>query len=307
MTAGAVERTALFGEARRPYSRRMRAHGQVIDVPGAGTHDHVCWVYRDERELDDATLDFLGGGLARGERLLCVGDRVVEGLRRNASALGGVEALIEQGALQALALAEVYAAAGAFSAERQLAFYAAATAQALADGYRGLRVLTDVSALAADPHVQPELVRWEHVADEFVAHGPGMTAMCTYRADLPARTLTEASSVHPMVHAPGAPPAFQVFFDQQRIVLVGDVDALGAEQLARVLATSPVTGGTRALDLSGLQFADVAGCRAIAGWARSLAQRGVRLELRNAPALVQRTWQVLELGEWASVSFAPAA
>ncbi|WP_431521223.1 STAS domain-containing protein [Blastococcus capsensis] len=134
-----------------------------------------------------------------------------------------------------------------------------------------------------------------------------MTAMCAYRADLPANTLTEASAVHPVVRAPGAPPAFQVFFDQQRVVLVGDVDALGAEQLARVLATSPVTGGTCPLDVSQLQFADVAGCRAIAVWARSLTQRGVRLELWDAPALMRRTWQVLGLDEWASVSFAPAA
>ncbi|CCG03880.1 STAS domain-containing protein [Blastococcus saxobsidens] len=141
------------------------------------------------------------------------------------------------------------------------------------------------------------------MADQFMADGPGVSAMCADRADLPASTLTEASAVH----APGAPPAFQVFVDQQRIVLVGDVDALGSEQLARVLAASPVTGGTCALDLSGLEFADVAGCRAIAVWARGLAQRGVRLELWDAPALVRRTWQVLELDEWASVSFAPAA
>lgn len=144
-----------------------------------------------------------------------------------------------------------------------------------------------------------------------VADDPGACAhdhvCCAYRADLPASTLTESSAVHPVVHGPGALPAFRVFFDLKQIVLVGDVDALGAEQLARVLAASPVTGGTCALDLSGLRFADVAGCRAIAVWARGLAQRGVRLELREAPALVRRTWQVLELDEWASVSFAPAA
>ncbi|MDK3257620.1 MEDS domain-containing protein [Blastococcus capsensis] len=95
-------------------------------------HDHVCWVYLDERELDEVPLDFLGGGLARGERLLCVGDRVVEGLHRFATAFGGVAALIEQGTLQTLTVAEAYAAAGASSAERQHAFCDAATAQALA-------------------------------------------------------------------------------------------------------------------------------------------------------------------------------
>jgi ABC-type transporter Mla MlaB component len=285
----------------------MRVHGQLIDMPAAAAHDHVCWVYRDERDLAAAALEFLGGGLARGERLLVVGDVLLDGLRRDASALGGLDDLIAEGRLQTLSLAEAYAATGAFSAERQLAFYDAATRQALDDGYRGLRVVAEVSGLAADARTQQELVRWEHVADGFISYGPGMTAMCAYRADLPAAALDEVVSVHPLVRASAPPPAFQLFFDEQVVAVVGDVDALGAERLTRVLAGSPVRGGVRTLDLSGLQFADVAGCRAIAGWARSHTERGVAVELRNAPALVERAWHLLALDEWVSVAFTEAA
>ena len=48
--------------------------------PNAGTADHVCWVYDDDATFDAAASEFLAGGLARGERLLCVGERVIESL-----------------------------------------------------------------------------------------------------------------------------------------------------------------------------------------------------------------------------------
>ncbi|MGY2067471.1 STAS domain-containing protein [Blastococcus sp. SYSU DS0619] len=103
-----------------------------------------------------------------------------------------------------------------------------------------------------------------------------------------------------------SPPSFQAVVDGPRVALTGDVDALGVERLGRVLAASPVDGGTCALDLSGLRFADVAGCRAIARWARTRTERGIDVELRNAPPLVQRAWHLLALDEWAPVSFTEA-
>ena len=279
-------------------------HGQLIDVPAVGAHDHVCWVYRDEREFDAAALEFAAAGLARGERVLCVGDRVVEGLRRSPAALGDVDALIAEGALRTVSLAGACSATEEFDAERQRAFYDAATQEALDAGYRGLRILAELSTLAEDARIQPVLVRWEHVADEYIANSSGMTAMCAYRGDLPVPVLAEAAAGHPLVHAPGDPPAFQLFFDQHQVALTGDVDALGAEHLARMLASSPVVeGSTCVLDLSELRFADVAGCRAIARWARARAAHGVGVELRNAPPLMERAWHLLGFDEWAVVSF----
>lgn len=285
----------------------MRVHGVVTEVPIAGAHDHICWVYRDEADLVTAAVEFLAGGLLRGERLLCVGDRVVDGLRRAPTALGDLDELIADGRLRLMTVADAYAAAGPFSAARQHSFYDDATRRALAEGHTGLRVVADVTALAADAALRPELARWEHVADELIAHGPGMTAMCAYREDLPASVLGELAGVHPQVHAATGTAPFQVFFDEQGPRLTGDVDTLGAERLARILAVTPVSGRTCAVDLSGLSFADVAACRVLARWARALGERGVRLELWNAPALLERMWHVLALDEWASVAFGTAA
>lgn len=275
-----------------------------MELPPASSHDHVCWVYRDDAELMAAAVGFLDGGRARGERLLCIGDRVAEVLRSPGD-LGGTAALTADGTLRILTFAEAYEAAGGFTAARQHAFYDDATRRALADGYTGLRVFADVTALADGPGTRPELMRWEHLVDDFIAHGPGMSAMCAYRADVPASTLGDVGGVHPLVHAPVGAVPFQVFFDDDGLALTGDVDTLSAERLGRILDTSPTSGSTVALDLADLRFADVAACRVLARWARTLAARGVALELVDAPPLLARMWHVLALDGWASVTFGP--
>ena len=165
----------------------MRAHGRVVEVPEPGPADHVCWVYDDPRDLDTAAARFLAGGLARGERLLVIGDGMIETLHRDTLPFGGTDALLATGALQILDLPRPTTAPRRFSPEQQLAFYDAATRKALDDGFTGLRVAAEASALAADPASRPALVRWEHLADDFMARGSGFTAMCAYRADLGQR------------------------------------------------------------------------------------------------------------------------
>ena len=213
----------------------------MSEVPPPDGTDHLCWIYEDDESFDAAVERFLAGGLARGERLLCIGDDVVERLGGEYPLLPGAGALVERGALELLTVAEAYDAAGAFSPERQFAYYQAQTQRALDDGYTGLRVLAELTALAADAQRRPELVRWEHLADAFMASGSGMTAMCAYRADLSSEALDDIASVHPVVHsADGGHPAFRVFFDGDRVVLAGSVDTFSADRLAHVLAASPV-------------------------------------------------------------------
>jgi ABC-type transporter Mla MlaB component len=285
----------------------VRAHGILNAIPEAGTSDHVCWVYDDDAAFDEAVREFLAGGLERGERLLCVGERVIDSLRGQALPSSDVEALVARGALETQTLAQAYEAAGPFLPENQLAYYDAATQRALDDGYRGLRVIAEVSVLAADPAVRPDLVRWEHVADDFIAQRTGFTAMCAYRADLAPEALADVAAVHPLVHGPDAVPAFRVFFDGDRLVLAGSVDTFSADRLARVLASSPAGAEGAVLDLSLTEFVDVSACRVLARWARDLQARAVRVEVRDASPLFRRMWRVLALDELVPLSFAEAA
>jgi MEDS: MEthanogen/methylotroph, DcmR Sensory domain/STAS domain len=277
----------------------VRAHGQVGDIPAAGAADHVCWVYEDDEEFDRAVLEFVAGGLERGERVFCVGDRVVESLHVT---LGDLDDLVARGALETLPLADAYDSTGTFVPEDQLAFYDTATRRARDDGFAGLRVVAEISALAADPEVRPELVRWEHLADDFAASGSGFSALCAYRGDLDREALTDVATVHPLVHAPEGLPTFRVFVDDEAIVLAGCIDTFAADRLAGVLATSPV-GSPAVLDLGPVEFLDVAACRALALWARDLSERAVPLEVRGSSSLVRRMWQLLALDVITTVTF----
>jgi anti-anti-sigma regulatory factor len=164
-------------------------------------------------------------------------------------------------------------------------------------------VIAEVSALAADPAVRPELVRWEHVADDYIARGTGFTAMCAYRAELAGEALADVASVHPLVHGPDGAPPFRVFFDGDRLVLAGSVDTFSAARLARVLASSPVDAGGVVLDLSLTEFVGVAACRVLARWAHDLRARGVQIEVRDASPLFQRMWRILALDALVPIAF----
>ena len=283
----------------------MRAHGRVVDVPSTGTTDHVCWVYDDPRDLEAAAGRFLAGGLARGERLLVVGDGMIGALHRETLPFGGTDALVDTGALEILDLTKAYECGEGFTPEQQLDFYDAATRRARADGFTGLRVAAEVTALAADPDTRAELVRWEHLADSFVARGSGFSAMCAYRGDLGQEALDEVAAVHPVVYGPQGIPAFQVFSDEDRVVLTGSIDVFTADRLHRVLADSPAARGGGVLDLGRLEFVDVAGCRVLARWAAGLDGP---LRVAGSSRLVQRMWRLLDLDRLAPVTFlgAPA-
>ena len=281
----------------------MRAHGQFSELPEIGATDHVCWVYAGEGDLDVAVGRFLDGALSRGERVLGVGEAVIESLDRESVRYGGSGALAARGALETLTLDEAYAAPEEFRHDRQFGFYGAATHRAVTDGFTGLRVIAEASLLAADPDLRAELVRWEHLADDYIAQDSRITAMCAYRSDLGLDALSDVASVHPLARAPDGVPAFRVFFDEDRVVLTGSVDSFSAAQLEKVLATSPTDGTSTLLDLGLLEFLDIAGCRVLARWARSLEDRGGRLDVTGASRLVQRVWDILALQRLGSVRF----
>lgn len=278
----------------------MRAHGRVVEVPEPGPADHVCWVYDDPRDLDTAASQFLAGGLARGERLLVVGERMIDTLHRDTLPFGGTDALVATGALEILDLSTSYIGTATFTPEGQLAFYDAATRKALEDGFSGLRVAAEASALAAAPASRATLVRWEQLADDFVASGSGFTAMCAYRSDLDSEALADVACVHPVVRGPEGEPQFQVFYDGNRVVLSGSVDTFTASRLGRVLAESWAARRPAVLDVSMLEFVDVAGCRVLARWA---AGPGGPLQVIGASRLVQRMWPLLGLDAVAPVTF----
>jgi anti-anti-sigma factor len=279
----------------------VRSSGLVTDPAAVGPADHVCWVYDDVAAFTDVAGRFLAGGLALGERLLCVAeDDALEQLRRDPGPLGAVDDLVARGSLTLVPLDRAYTGDGAFVPERQYDFYDSATRAAIAEGYTGLRVVAELTALAADPEQRAELVRWEHLADDFMAGGSGMSALCAYRrGPLGADVLTEVATVHPQLHGPDGSSTddlapFRVFVDGGRVTVAGSVDAFGADRLRRVLSSAPVDRNEVAtLDLGALEFADAAGCRAFARWAQDRVRAGRPVALVGVSRLFARVWRLL--------------
>jgi DcmR-like sensory protein/STAS domain-containing protein len=259
------------------------------------TADHACWVYDDDAAFAEAARQYLAEGLDRGDRLLCVGDAAaLEQVRRAA----GTDRRVSRDALQFVPITGAYPAGGRLVPDAQLAFYQQATRRALADGYRGLRVVAELTQLATGPGGSGDLLRWEHLADGFMAAGSGMSALCAYRRDgLPDGVLADVACAHPLVHAGPDETQFRVFFD-------GGGLAVGAERLSRVLAGSPVPGPAARIDLGRVEFMDAAGCRTVAAWAHALEQRAVPVTVTGASRMVRRMWQLLGFAEVTGVSFA---
>ncbi len=276
----------------------MRAQGVLTEPDAAVRADHVCWVYDDDDSFTEMAGRYLAEGLARGERLLCIGNSIGALVRRGSGGRLDVDDLLSRGALEFLETGEAYQRAGAVRPEQQLEFYDTATREALAEGYTGLRVVAEITDLAADPELRAQLVRWESVADDYIGHRSGMRAMCAYSATrLGTEALTDVATVHPAVRAPGSEPPFRVWFEGATITLAGALDGMGAERLGRVLAGSPVRRPIVVVDLARVEFVDVSACRALAGWAVDLRERGARLVLLGTSRLFRRMWSLLGFAE----------
>ncbi|NEK58661.1 STAS domain-containing protein [Geodermatophilus sabuli] len=280
----------------------MRAHGVVTEPVATGSADHVCWVHDDAGSFATVAARFLAGGLARGERLLYVGDDAgIERLRRTPGPLGTLADLEARGTLTLLSIPRAHDTDdGSTPDRRQLEFYGAATRRALDEGAEGLRVVAELTPLAADPARREQLVRWEQLADGSMARGSGMSALCAYRRGaLEDDVLADVAAVHPQVHVPAGTPAddvapFRVYVDDDGIALTGSVDAFGADRLRRVLTAAPVDPRRPVvLDLRRLEFTDAAGCRAVAGWAEEVVRGGGDVRLTGAGPLFRRVWRLL--------------
>jgi hypothetical protein len=74
-------------------------------------------------------------------------------------------------------LAERLARGDRLVPDAQPAFCQQATSRAPADGYRGLRVVAELTPLATAAGPSGDLLRWEHRADDFMAAGSEVTAV----------------------------------------------------------------------------------------------------------------------------------
>src|SRR5262249_47963177 len=87
------------------------------------------------------------------------------------------------GAAQVISFEEFYGAGEPVDPAAVIKRYDAATHEALADGYRGLRVSADVTALVRAPEQQDAFAQCEFLLERYSSRHP-LSAMCGYRHEL---------------------------------------------------------------------------------------------------------------------------
>lgn len=107
-----------------------------------------------------------------------------------------------RGDLVILSTSEVYGPERMVDAASQRATFEAALAEALRDGYKGIRVAANNTSLIASPQRLSAWLQWEAEGDEFMADNP-VTGLCAFdqtRADITA--LNAVMGLHRVIAPP---------------------------------------------------------------------------------------------------------
>jgi anti-anti-sigma regulatory factor len=204
--------------------------------------------------------------------------------------------LLGRGQLVVAAVEDAYTPGGTFDPDALLAAFQALVAQALAEGFTGLRVFGDPAPLLADPDVRARWPSYELRADLLVARLPAV-ALCGYDLRVVDDAAVELpTAVHRLRLGAGDTPGpgFQLHGTADgALALRGEVDMLYSDTVVGLLGGSAGDLGVPVVDVSSLEFVDVAGMRAIAAAARALPATGVAVEVRGGSPLFRRVWSVL--------------
>jgi hypothetical protein len=255
----------------------MRARGTRFELVGMQPHDHIGWVFSGPAEFSDLASGFLAEGAARGELLMFVADEP------GGHPLTGLGSFTKPGALRVARTADVYGASGVVDAGRQRATFAEALAEALAEGYTGIRVAADNTSLVSSPEQFEAWLRWENAADRFMSENP-VTGLCAFDRDLvDVDRLRHVTMLHPLSSAGCPIPQYRLFADGQALYVEGDIDSSAVDELDRALRSLPPGTGV-VIDLA---TATLLSRRVLAGLA-GLAATGVDVTICGAPALIAR-------------------
>jgi MEDS: MEthanogen/methylotroph, DcmR Sensory domain len=146
------------------------------------------WVFASVSRFEGAATTFLAQGAARGERQMFLADNpLVEQWPKH---------LVDRGELLIASITEIYGSDRMVEPASQRETFAAALADALSEGYTGIRVAADNSSLIDAPERLQAWLGWEEVADRFMAENP-VTGLCAFdRTRLGSASLSAVTGAH---------------------------------------------------------------------------------------------------------------
>ena len=252
----------------------------VTTVTGRSPGDHVCWPFHGTAEYLDAAREYVAEGLDRRE--------LVSYVKIGTSALSHavvhdvaqVDVVADDGRPELNRLPVPQGWTTATTATHQIDRM---TRTAVAQGYTGLRLLTDVNELVRGADGRPEWVRSEHLLDRYALEHP-LTALCGYDVDeLGHDVVAEAARVHALTRGAVSPFLLRATDPRGGLALTGEVDCLSADDLHRaVLMIGPEIPARVTVSLAELDFIDHQALLALDGAAGLL---GVTMTLVDADPL----------------------
>jgi anti-anti-sigma regulatory factor len=262
----------------------------MTTAAGRTRGDHVCWPFHGMDALVTAARDYVADGLDHHERVsFC-----------QVTTTGMQHALISDvdqvgsppdGGLPVVV--PVSPVPGWTSWASPVAAFGPMVSAAVADGYAGLRVLTDATPIARDLAGRQRWIVGENLIDRYVLDHP-LAVLCGYDVDqLGVEVLAEVACVHPATGGAPSPFLLRAADGSGALALSGEVDRESAVDLyhALVLVAADVVGPVR-LDLSEHEFIDQTGLVALD---RAAAVLGARIELVGASPLTARVVDALGL------------
>ena len=265
--------------------------GPVESHRGFGLQDHLCWVYGDAWDYHPRLTEFFSEGLERGLRVAYVGSGNVGQLREHLKRVVDAGPLLTDEAILVISLEEIYGAGKPVDPAAVIKKYAAVTQEALADGYRGLRISADVTDLVRAPEQQDALACCEFLLERYSSRHP-LSAMCEYRLEL-GDAVTQFACMHAAV--PTGLTPFQVFAcDDGAVGLLGEFDVASQIAFERALQRiQPGTGDSQLIfDMSAVRFMDHRALLTLDSYAEACQ---VPVVVRSMPPIVRRVARVLGL------------
>jgi anti-anti-sigma regulatory factor len=164
---------------------------------------------------------------------------------------------LQRGAAHLIPLDSTYQVGTVIEPDAQVHTYAAATQQALAAGFTGLRVAAEVTSLVRTPSQLDAFARYEHLVDRYMTSWP-FSAMCAYhRGQLGEAATAQLACLHPNTNTMG--PGFRLHASTGvAAALAGELDLGNATPFGQALERADLKpgGGELVIDAVEATFID---------------------------------------------------
>jgi hypothetical protein len=262
----------------------------LTTVTGRSPGDHVCWPFHGLEEYVESARLYVAEGLDRHELVSFV--KIGAGSLKHTlvSDVAQVGPAVDH---RRPVLTPLTIPSGWTAATSATAHVEHMTRAAVAEGYTGLRLLTDVNDLVRGVDGRREWIRSEHLIDRYARVQP-LTALCGYDVDdLGEDVVAEAARVHALTRGALSPFLLRAADADGGLALSGQVDVTTADDLYRALMLiGPEIPARVTLDASELEFIDHRGLLALDRAAHAL---GVSMTLINTEPLTAWLVTTLEL------------